>query len=611
MLVANEPIIFRQLRLLSRYCVKEVAVFAGFLADVLREKIQPEADKLGIKLSFFVEDKPLGTAGGLTAAKNFLWGNYFFVLYADVVVEMDLTRILDFHRDKGATVTVIAHPNDHPHESDLLKTDENGRILEILPRKKRVPGFYRNLVPAAVYCFSSGVFDYIEPGIEQDFISDVFPRMINNGCSVYAYNTPEYLRDMGTVGRYEMVNEDIKSGLVERMNFSVKRPAVFFDRDGVLTYDPENKGAVNYHKLELIKGAAKAIRLINDAGWLAIVITNQPHIAKGFITLEQLNFIHAKLETLLGYEHAKLDRIYFCPHHTERGFEGEVRELKIECDCRKPKAGMLWRATEELPILGDDSYVIGDSWRDIGAAREAGLYAYGVRTGIGCRDCKGAYRPDLIFSNVLEVVKFTLFGVLAANVIADKIVEQFLQKNKIFIVGICGIARSGKSTFAHALSKELKKRNMAVLHVRLDDWILPFSRRDSHSTAEERQQIWLYPKLLNALVEGEELIAPGYDPATRGISGGVVYKLSGEQVILLDGLFACHKSIRNKLDYAIYVEAEEKLLTHRFYEFYQWKGQSEEKIERMLRQRKKDEWKAVMKQRDFVDEEVRITKKEI
>ncbi len=282
--VAGEPIVFRQLQLLARYGVHDVAVLAGYLANLLREKMLPKANTLDVHLEFFVEDELLGTAGYFLAASDFLSGDDFFVLYGDVAVEMDLTRLLSFHRSKKAMATIVTHPNDHPHESDLLRVDENGRILGILPRKKREPGFYRNLVPAAVYCFSNEVFKYIEPFVEQDFIADVFPRIINKGCPIYAYITPEYLRDMGSVTRYEMVEKDARSGLLERLNFSVKRPAIFFDRDGVLNYELGSRGLIHHDELELIPNAGKAVQLVNDAGWLALVTTNQSQVAKGCMT---------------------------------------------------------------------------------------------------------------------------------------------------------------------------------------------------------------------------------------------------------------------------------------------------------------------------------------
>lgn len=608
--VAGKPIVFRQLKLIARYGIRDVAVIAGHLADLLKDKMLPEANRLGLNIEFFVEDSPLGTAGGLEYAKDFLAGEDFFVLYGDVAIEMNLSNLATFHRALKAIATIVAHPNDHPYESDILLTDENKQILEILQREKRPEGFYQNLVPAAVYCFSDKIFGYIEPSVRQDFISDIFPRIVNECGAIYAYKTPEYLRDMGTVARYEMVERDIKSNLFAKMNLSIKRPAVFFDRDGVLNREIPDKGIVTHKDLKLFTNTAKAIRLVNDTGWLAVLVTNQPQIAKGFTTLNELNIIHAKLESLLGSEHAKLDQIYFCPHHPENGFRGEIPELKIECDCRKPKAGMLKKAMQELPILLDESCMIGDSWRDMSAARAAGIYAYGVRTGIGCRDCSKDCRPDLIFSDVLEAVKFTLFGIPETKILANKITEQIQEKNETYILGVCGISRSGKSVFSHAIVRELRKQGISAMHIKLDDWILPLPTRRTGMTAEQRCQTHLYGSLLHKLLVNKKVIVTGYDHLTRDASENISYRLNGESLIILDGLFACHNTLVGKLDYSIYVETAEKTLVSRFYDFYRWKGMDDETISRLLKEREEQEWPSVKKQMKFASETIRFSESE-
>jgi histidinol-phosphate phosphatase family protein len=407
--IAGKPIVFRQLDLLARYGIKEIVVLAGHLAQELEAGMAPYARELGIQLEFFIEATPLGTAGGLLLARDSLAGSDFLVLYGDMAIEMDLARLLDYHHKMGSAATIVAHPNDHPHESDLLQVNGRGHVFGILHRKNRTPGAYRNLVPAATYCFTQDVFRHIHPSTKQDFIKNVLPEMIDRGTAVYAYNTPEYLRDTGSPERYAMVERDIRSGLVGTMNYSVARPAVFFDRDGVLNPDVEDgKGLTHQDQMTLLPGAARAVKLINERGWLAVVVTNQPGLAKGFVSYQALAEVHAKLETLLGYEGAKLDRIYYCPHHPERGFEGEVLALKIECECRKPKGGMLAQAMKELPILHERSCLIGDSWRDAGAARESGIPIYGVRTGAGCKDCSGDYQPDQIFQDVFEASRFAL-----------------------------------------------------------------------------------------------------------------------------------------------------------------------------------------------------------
>jgi len=156
----------------------------------------------------------------------------------------------------------------------------------------------------------------------------------------------------------------------------------------------------------LLPGAAEAIRRINQAGLLAVVVTNQPNIAKGTLSEQELDAIHAKLDTELGSEGAYLDRLYYCPHHPEKGFAGERADLKLVCTCRKPLPGMIHRGEKELSVDLAKSCIIGDSVRDIAAGRAAGLHTYGVKTGFGCKDASLNMQPDLMFDNVLDAVLF-------------------------------------------------------------------------------------------------------------------------------------------------------------------------------------------------------------
>lgn len=129
----------------------------------------------------------------------------------------------------------------------------------------------------------------------------------------------------------------------------------------------------NIEDFELIEGVAEAIKFINQSGYLAIVVTNQPVIARGEVTWEELNEIHKKMATLLGKEGAYVDGIYICPHHPDKGFEGERPEYKIDCNCRKPKPGLLLQAAKDFNIDLSESYMIGDSHRDVEAGENAGV----------------------------------------------------------------------------------------------------------------------------------------------------------------------------------------------------------------------------------------------
>ncbi len=151
-------------------------------------------------------------------------------------------------------------------------------------------------------------------------------------------------------------------------------PAIFLDRDGTLNFD--YGWITSPDKIELLPGAAHAVRAINDAGYLAVLITNQPVIARGECTLDELAVINQKLESLLAAEAgAHLDAIYFCPHHPDSGIKGERPEYKMRCQCRKPAPGLLADAARDLDIDVSRSWMIGDSERDLGAAAAFGIPA--------------------------------------------------------------------------------------------------------------------------------------------------------------------------------------------------------------------------------------------
>ena len=184
-----------------------------------------------------------------------------------------------------------------------------------------------------------------------------------------SYKTPEYVKDMGTPERIASVEENIQSGLIQKKNLARRQRAVFLDRDGTIN---QYAGFLkNIEDFALIDGAAEAIRLINRSGYLAIVVTNQPVIARGDLTWKQLDEIHRKMETLLGEKGAYVDDIFVCPHHPDRGFTGEIPAYKIDCDCRKPKPGLLFQAAEKYNVVLSASWMIGDSAQDVEAGRAA------------------------------------------------------------------------------------------------------------------------------------------------------------------------------------------------------------------------------------------------
>ena len=145
--------------------------------------------------------------------------------------------------------------------------------------------------------------------------------------------------------------------------------AVFFDRDGVL-----NEEVGYLHEIERFKwidGAREAVKLCNEKNFLAVVVTNQGGIAKALYTARDVDVLHNFMQESLAEIGAHIDGFYYCPHH----IDGTIKELSVECDCRKPKPGLILRACKDFDIEPARSIMFGDKERDIGAARAAGLRA--------------------------------------------------------------------------------------------------------------------------------------------------------------------------------------------------------------------------------------------
>ena len=367
--VAGKPVLEYQLELAKRYGFTEFIFLIGHLGDQI-EKYFGNGSKFGINIDYYHEIEPLGTAGAFKEIEHMLTED-FWVFYGDTVMDIDMLRMLDFHYRQKADATLFLHPNDHPYDSDLVDINENNRVTTFYSKPHDVQRFYRNLVNAALYILSPKILDYIPKGKKTDFGKNIFPVALKENVVIYGYVSPEYVKDMGTPERYNSVCNDITSGKVARLNINNLRPAVFLDRDGVIS--KEVNLLAHTDQLELLPGAAEAIKKVNKSDYLAVIVTNQPVIARNLCTVEELQQIHNKLETLLGREHAYVDAIYFCPHHPDKDYPEERKEFKIDCECRKPKPGMLFNAKRDLNINMPQSFMIGDREADAEAGRNAGV----------------------------------------------------------------------------------------------------------------------------------------------------------------------------------------------------------------------------------------------
>jgi histidinol-phosphate phosphatase family protein len=401
--VAGKPLLEHQVELAKKHGFTDIVTFVCYRPDLIEQALG-DGSRWGVRIRYQIEKEPLGTAGAVLAGYDLL-ADTFVVLYGDTMVNVDLGRILDAHQSSKADATLLLHPNDHPLDSYLVEVNAEGGITAFHNRPHPPNRYFQNLVNAALYVIDKkALARWAEKIVPSDFGKDLFPAMLRAGAKLHAYNSPEYIKDVGTPERLDRVSTEFTKGIVQRSSLDVPQRAVFLDRDGTLNREVD--GVRSPDQLELLPGVADAIHRLNHHGWRAVVVSNQPVIAKGFCAESDVQAIHNKLETLLGREHAFVDRIYYCPHHPEKGFAGERVELKIDCECRKPKPGMLLQAARELNIDLAQSWLIGDTTTDVQTARNAGLKSILVRTGHAGKDAKYAARPDYSFDTLGEAVDF-------------------------------------------------------------------------------------------------------------------------------------------------------------------------------------------------------------
>ena len=365
--IEGKPVLEREIECLRSQGFTDIIITVSHLGNIIMDYFKDGSD-FGVNIEYFFEKEPLGNAGALYQIKDKLTED-FLLLNADAIFDVDFNRFVDYHREKGGLVTLFTHPNSHPYDSGVIIADESGSVLRWLAKEDERPKYYRNRVNAGLHVISPKVLEMKIDTPKIDLDRQLLKPLSGTG-KMFVYDSPEYVKDMGTPDRYKSVREDYAAGRVQGKNLKNKQKAVFLDRDGVI-----NKYVgflTNIEQFELNDGVSEAIKKINNNGYLAIVVTNQPVIARGEVTFEELGEIHNKMETLLGLDGAYLDAIYYCPHHPHKGYEGEVPELKIECECRKPKPGMLIQASKDFNIDLSKSFMIGDGENDMQAGINAG-----------------------------------------------------------------------------------------------------------------------------------------------------------------------------------------------------------------------------------------------
>jgi histidinol-phosphate phosphatase family protein len=415
--INGKPLIQHQLEFFRKHGYRDIIFCIAHLADKVKAYFK-NGSSFNMNISYVQETEELmGTAGSVKLVEN-LMGNDedFIVYYGDNLTSMDFKKFLAFHKNKNALATICMRPLPDGYKStSVITLDINSKIQVFLekPPMEEIEKYkdQKRYINSGIYAFKKDIFRLIPENKKYDFAKEVFPYITQNNLGMYGYVTNEFFKEIGRVEKYNQFLEDFK----DRRDFLFnpenrgKRKAIFMDRDGVINVNASRLS--NPDNLVLLPNVAEAIRKINSSGYLAIIATNQPDVSKGYYTFDDLNKVHERMLELIAEKGAHIDDIYICPHHPEKGFPGEVPELKIDCDCRKPKPGLLSKAIKEYGINPEKSWMMGDSSTDIIAGQRAGVSTILIEgLGSGSKESllyKDA-KPDYSAKHLFEAVDFIL-----------------------------------------------------------------------------------------------------------------------------------------------------------------------------------------------------------
>ena len=600
----GRPILDYQLDLCRENGFRRVLLLVHHGHEAIRAHVG-DGERYGISIEYAVETTPLGTAGALRDALARL-ADTFLVLCGDTYLDVDLRRMRDAHDASGADATLFVHPNDHPQDSDLVEIDDAGFVTALHPHPRPERSEYENLVSAPLYVMRRAGLERLIPAEgNAELATHLFPLMLHAGSRLWGYISPEYIKDVGTPDRLDRVAADIAAGVPGRLSSRDLRSAVFLDRDGTLNKEVEYISRPD--QLALLPGVSEALQRVNRSGHLAVIVTNQSVVARGGVTFAGLKAIHTRLTHLLGTGGSYVDRIYVCPHHPDRGFRGEVDELKGVCTCRKPATGMVDDACHELQIGRRTSWLVGDTTVDMETGRRAGLRTILVRTGYAGQDGRFPFRPDYVVPDLSAAVSWILDGYPVMRRRLEPVAEAAL-KARLVVIG--GLARTGKSSGAQVLREILADRGRTAHILPLDSWLRPVAERNEGTGVASRYDLEAMLTTVRPLLRLQtraSVSLPVYDRARRApYRRPVEMSIDPSDVILVEGVPALLvEELASAAGVRVYLEMPEAERVGRLRADYRWRGASDAAIDALVASRAKDETAPVLDARartDFIIE---------
>ena len=346
--IAGKPFIEYLVRQIISFGIKEVVILLGYMPEKIKRYLG-NGERYNISIKYVVTDVNYETEYRLSAARDIL-DDCFLLMYCDNYCPIDFEKLKSDFVTNNALIQITAYANKDGYTKNNIYVDDAGRMT-VYDKKRIVDGL--NAVDIGYALLDKNTLDYIDKK-NNNFEAIVYPQLVEQD-KAFATVTEHRYYSIGSTERIE---------LTEKF-FSAKK-VVFIDRDGTLNIKPPKACYVETpEEFVWLKDAKTAVRKLNDAGFSVFLITNQPGIARGNITVDMLEKIHNKMLADLAEVGAKIDKIYYCPHGWDEG-----------CDCRKPRPGLLYQAQKEYSLNLRQAYLIGDDDRDISAGQAAGCKCF-------------------------------------------------------------------------------------------------------------------------------------------------------------------------------------------------------------------------------------------
>lgn len=367
---------------ISNYSFKNILITLGFKSDLFENAIEVFKNKYKINIDIFLESTPLGECGALWQIKEKLSDSFVFI-NGDIIFSIDFRRLNNFHERLCSDLTLVTHTSDHPQDSDLVSAS-NGTLVDqvFFKNSKKNNESYAYLGNAAIFILNKSLLDKVNAPNKNDTKS-VFHHLVKKvfdlNINIYSYNTTEYIKDMGTPNRLKIVEEDLLHNKVNSRNYKNQQNALFLDRDNTIIKCPMGDYILDKNDIDFISENIFKIAEISKQYDFVCLITNQPVIAMGKLSIQRLDKIHSIIIKHCLSIGLKIDVVTFCPHHPHMGFNKEIKLLKKDCFCRKPNPGLFFEQAFLRNINLNKSLMIGDSDKDMQAALNAGCKFINVK----------------------------------------------------------------------------------------------------------------------------------------------------------------------------------------------------------------------------------------